>query len=561
MIAVVVLMFLQTLGTLYIPTMMSDIVNNGIMTGDLAYIYRTGGGMLVIALSTACIAFAGSWLASTLAARWGRDIRFELFGKVQKFSIKDFNKFGTASMITRSTNDVAQLQDAAAVAMQMVLPAPIITIGALMLAYGKNPQMAGLIGGMIIVFILIAVILCLKVLPYYGKLRTGMDEMNRILRERISGVRVIRAFNRENHEKGRANQVFASYSETSIRVNKIFAVMMPVVMAVSNLCTLCIIWFGGKFVTDGLMQIGDIMALVEYALLIFWNLVMGVMMMMLLPRAATCARRIDEVMAVEPEITDGEGTCPDGKEDIPAIEFRDVTFCYEHAEEPVLRNLNFTCKRGKTTAIIGGTGSGKSTIASLMMRFYDIQEGQILVNGKDIRSITQASLRDKIGYVPQKGFLFSGTIADNLRYGHESASVEDFQRAARIAQATDFIEEMEHGYESGVSQGGTNYSGGQRQRLCIARAIMKQAEIYLFDDSFSALDFKTDARLRAALKSEVREAAMIVVAQRVSSIIDADQIIVLDNGGIIAMGNHKELMQSCQIYQEIVRSQMKEETL
>lgn len=557
----ILLMFVQTFGTLYIPTLMSDIVNNGIMKSDLPYIYSVGGMMLVTALITAVISITGAWLASALASRWGRDIRTELFNRVQAFSIRDFNEFGTASMITRSTNDITLLQDTLAMFLQLVLPAPIIAIGGLVLAFKKDYQMAFIIVAAVGIFLLLALFLGRRAIPLYKKLRIGMDEMNRTLREQISGIRVIRAFNRVNHERKRTDGTFRNYGQTSIRVNKIFAVMMPIVLIVINLCSLCIIWFGGQRVTGGFMEIGDVMALMEYALLIFWNLVMGIMMFMMLPRAMTSAARINEVLAVIPEISDGAENLPISNQKVPVLEFSDVTFRYGNAEEPVLSNLNFQCYSGQTTAIIGGTGSGKSTIGNLIMRFYDIQQGVIRVNGEDIRKVAQESLRDKIGYIPQKAFLFSGSIADNLRYGNRDAAQDEIERAAAIAQASDFIQESEQGYESFVSQGGTNFSGGQRQRLCIARALVKQAEIYLFDDSFSALDFKTDSKLRAALKREIRDAAIIVVAQRVSSIVDADQIIVLDNGGIAAIGAHAELMESCDIYQEIVRSQRKGEAV
>lgn len=557
-IAIFILMFIQTFGTLYIPTLMSDIVNNGIMKSDISYIYVIGGRMLVTALVTSIVGITGSWLASSIASRWGRDIRIAMFDKVQRFSAHDFNRFGTGSMITRSTNDIVLLQETLVLFLQLVLPAPVITIGALMLAFTKDAHMALLIVATVIVFIIVALLICKRAIPLYQKLRIGMDEMNSILRERITGVRVIRAFNKEKYERKRADNSFENYGKTNIRVNKIFAVMMPFVLIVINISSLSIVWFGGIRVTEGHMQVGDIMALVEYALLIFWNLVMGIMMMTMLPKAQTCAARINEVLSVEPEITDGTGILPEADKKIPTLEFKNVTFQYNHAEEPVLSDLNFTCHKGQTTAIIGGTGSGKSTIASLIMRFYDIQKGSILLNGTDIRNVPQYAIRDEIGFVPQKAFLFSGTIADNLRYGNDNASDSELVRASNIAQAADFIRETGNGYRSFVAQGGTNYSGGQRQRLCIARALVRKAQIYVFDDSFSALDFKTDSKLRAALKKEVYDAAIVIVAQRVSSIIDADQIIVLDNGGIAAIGTHAELLESCLIYGEIVKSQMKE---
>lgn len=558
LVAVLILMVLQALGTLYIPTLMSDIVNKGIVESDLAYIYLTGGKMLITAVLTAAAAIAGAWMASSLASRWGRDIRERLFDSIQKFSIRDFDRFGTASMITRSTNDVAQLQDTLLLVLQLVLPAPFITVGGLILAFSKDTGMALLILAALSVFIMVGILLCTKAIPLYQKLRLGMDEMNRTLRERISGVRVIRAFNRVEHERKRTNQTFSGYGETAVRVNKIFAVMMPVVLLVINLCSLGIIWFGGKRTTAGYMQIGDIMALVEYAMLIFWNLVMAVMMIMQIPRAQTSAARINEVLSVDPDIGDGDEEVPSVDEDVPVLEFRNVTFQYENAEEPVLENICFSCRAGQKTAIIGGTGSGKSTISNLIMRFYDAGAGALYLNGKDIRNISQKELRNQIGFVPQKAFLFSGTIEENLRYGNLNARAEELERAASIAQAEEFINSTPDGYGSIVAQGGMNFSGGQRQRLCIARALVKQTPLYVFDDSFSALDFKTDSNLRAALKKEVKRAAMVVVAQRVSSITDADQIIVLENGAIAAIGTHEELLKTSELYMDIVNSQQRE---
>lgn len=556
-ISAVILMFVQTLGTVYIPRLMADIVNNGIAEGDMAYIYSIGAKMLITAAITVIVAVVGAWLASTMSARWGKDVRIALFNKVQRFSDRDFKRFGTASMITRSTNDVAQLQDSLLLFMQLILPAPFITIGALILAFAKDVQMALLIVATVGVFLIVAYFICRQVIPLFQKLRIGMDEMNRVMRERISGVRVIRAFNKEPSASAVADSAFLDYGKTSIRVNKIFAVMMPLVLIIINLSTLAIVWFGGVRVTGGYMQVGDIMMLVEYALLIFWNLVMGVVMLTMLPKAQTCAMRINEALAIEPEIADGAQVIADAGENA-ILEFKNVTFQYDHAEEPVLAHLNFSCKKGQTTAIIGGTGAGKSTIASLIMRFYDVNKGEILLRGTPIKNIAQSDLRDAIGFVPQKAFLFSGTIEDNLRYGSSDATMQELAHAVDIAQASDFIASTKKGYQSFVAQGGSNFSGGQKQRLCIARALAKKAELYVFDDSFSALDFKTDSQLRAALKREIKDAAIVIVAQRAGSIIDADQIIVLDNGGVAAIGTHSELISSCEVYKEIVKSQMKE---
>lgn len=554
----VVLMFIQIMGTLYIPTLMSTIVNDGILKGDLPFIYRTGAMMIGVAVVTAGVALAGAWIASTVAGRWCRDIRKELFSRVMSYSVNDFKKFGTASIITRTTNDVTQMQDTLAIVLQLVLPSPVITIGALVLAYGKHPSMAILLFLMTLIFVGISCLLCFKALPFYEVLRNGMDSMNRVLRERITGVRVIRAFNKEPYERNKMDGIFEKYGDTSIRVNKIFAVMMPLVLAVSNLCVLAILWFGGGIVSKGGMAIGDIMALIEYAMLIFWNLVMAVMMMLLLPRAKACAARIHQLLVLEPEIQDGKDRFK-RKNKETVLEFSNVTFQYENAEEPVLYDINFACKRGETTAIIGGTGSGKSTIASLMMRFFDIRQGKITMYGNDIKDLSQCDLRGRIGYVPQKAFLFSGTIKDNLLYGDSDADDSALSRAVSIAQAESFIGELDYGIHSYVAQGGMNFSGGQKQRLSIARALARNADLYVFDDSFSALDYKTDANLRRALKQEVTDAAVVVVAQRVSSIVDADQIIVLEKGRVAGIGTHDELLKDCLVYQEIVNSQRKGE--
>ncbi|MGL5513107.1 MAG: ABC transporter ATP-binding protein, partial [Sporomusa sp.] len=405
-----------------------------------------------------------------------------------------------------------------------------------------------------------AVLFVKKVTPLFEKLQILMDKINRTVRENIIGVRVIRAYNRTGQEKAKADESFNDYAETSIRVTKLFAAMLPMVMAVMNLCTLLIIWFGGKQVAAGGMQIGDIMAIMEYAILILMYLIMGVAVFAMVPRARTCLARINAVLDLDPESSNAPANSGDFEQSA-IVEFNSVTFRYNNAEEAVLQNISLTARKGQTTAIIGGTGSGKSTIASLLIRLYDIQEGSVLINGKDIREYPQPELRDMIGYVPQKAFLFSGTIADNLRHGKKNATTEEMLHAAKIAQLDDFILGSEKGLDSHVSQGGSNLSGGQKQRLSIARAIIKNPDIFIFDDSFSALDFKTDMKLRAALKSEISSSAMIIVAQRISTITDADQIIVLDEGRIVGQGTHRELLRNCQVYQQIARSQLSEEEL
>ena len=560
--ALLILLFLQVLGTLYIPTLTADIVNNGILPGDLDHVWKTGGFMLIVALLVAAVSIAETYLSTYVFSGMGRDIRHALFQKSQELTINQFNRFGPASMLTRCTNDVMQIQQAYMAATEMMLPAPIMTVAGLILAFSKSPALALTIIGAMVIVCLFTLILGKKVMPLFSKLQKLLDKINRTLRETLTGIRVIRAFNRSKFEQGRANQSYQNYAETAIRINKIFAVLMPAVMLIMNLCIVVIIAVGGQRVSDRQMQIGDIMALTEYAVLILMYLIMGIMVFMIFPRAQSCAKRVGEVLAV-PTDTDSQ-VAPQKirQHQIKAkLEFRNVTFQYQGAEEPVLNNISFTADVGKTTAIIGGTGSGKSTIASLIPRFYDIQSGTIRIDGVNILRMPKQALREKIGFVPQKAFLFSGTILDNFRHGKKDATMEEIHHAAQVAQIGEFIDHLEDGYHTRVSQGGSNFSGGQKQRLAIARALVKKPEIYIFDDSFSALDFKTDAKLRAALKDEVRNAAVILVAQRISTIMDADQIVVLDEGRVAGIGTHKELMGSCSVYQQIARSQLSEEEL
>ena len=558
------LLFTQVVGTLYIPTLTADIVNNGIATGNLGYVWKTGGFMLAAAIITAIVSVLGTYSSTYIATSMGRDIRGALFRKVQDLSVNNFNQFGAASLITRSTSDVTQIQTAFSIMVEMLLPAPFMTIAGLVLAFSKNPMLSLMILGFMAVILIFTVLIGKKVIPLFNKMQTALDMINRTVRENIIGVRVIRAFNRTQDAKKRADQTFDDYANIAIKVNKIFAVLLPLVMLIMNICTVLIVWFGGKQVVAGNIGIGDIMAIVEYAMLTLMYLVMGVAVFIFIPRAQTCAGRINAVLETESGDSKAASKAErDISETISTakVEFRNVTFRYQDAEEAVLHDVDFKVEKGKTTAIIGSTGSGKSTIASLVMRFHDIESGSILVDGKDIRKYEQNELRDKIGYVPQKAFLFSGTIADNLRHGKKDATAEEMHHAAKIAQIDDFIEASEDGLNHRVSQGGSNFSGGQKQRLSIARAVIKKPDIYIFDDSFSALDFKTDTRLRAALKQEITDSAAIIVAQRISTILEADQIIVLEDGRIVGKGTHRELMEHCLVYQQIAYSQFSEEEL
>lgn len=557
------LLFAQTLGTLYVPTLTADIVNKGIVTGQVSEVWRIGGTMLVVAAMVALISISETWLSTTIFSAVGRDIRCDLFQKAQNITINEFNRFGSASMITRCTNDITQIQQGYMAATEMLLPAPIMTVAGLVLAFRKNSGMALLIVAAMGIVCVLAATVGTKTMKLFASLQTMLDRINRVLRENLTGIRVIRAFNRTEFEQKRSNGTYEEYAATAIRVNKIFAVLMPIIMTIMNVCTVLLIAIGGQSVADGNMEIGDIMAMIEYAFLILMYLIMGIMVFMIFPRAQACANRVTEVLELKSARAAG-AECSAKKEaaaNAPILEFRNVTFQYQGAEEPVLSHISFAAEAGKTTAIIGSTGSGKSTIASLIPRFYDIQSGSILLDGQDITAIPQEALRERIGFVPQKAFLFSGTILDNFRHGKKDATMEEVRHAAEVAQIGDFIDSLEDGYNTRVAQGGNNFSGGQRQRLSIARALVRKPEIYVFDDSFSALDFKTDAKLRAALKEEVKDAAIILVAQRISTIMDAEQIIVLDEGQIAGIGTHRQLMESCEVYRQIARSQLSEEEL
>ena len=560
LITLIVLTFTMTVGTLYIPTLTADIVNKGILVGNVPYIIKTGAFMLLVSALTGGVTVWSNRLGADISARLARDIRGAIFTKAQTFSLNDFNKVGTASMITRATSDVTLIGDSTVLFVLLLLPAPVMAVSGLILAFAKDQVMSLIIVATMVVFVVVAALLGKKVIPLFQQIQLKMDSINRILRESIIGVRVIRAFHRESYEKKRIDAASVDYAENNIRINKMIAVLQPIAMLIINGGIIGVLWLGGVRAADGAILIGDIIAMVEYCFLILIFLIMGVMMFMYIPRAQACAQRINEVLSIEPTITDPTNSTPKTQEHAH-LEFKNVTFRYPNAEEAVLSDLTFESKSGEVTAIIGGTGSGKSTIANLILRFYEIESGSVRLNGVDIREMTQKELRDKIGFVPQKTFLFSGSIAENIRYGMESATQQQIEHAAKIAQAHDFIVKMEDGYDSPVAQGGGNLSGGQKQRIAIARAIIRKPEFYLFDDSFSALDFSTDAKLRAALKEEVGNSTLIIVAQRISTIMGADRIIVLDDGKIAGIGRHKELMKNCEVYQQIAASQLREEEL
>lgn len=551
------LLLLQAVGMLIIPTLMADIVNKGIMNGDAGYIWKTSLVMLAAAVLVAGISAVHIYLAADNAALIGRDIRNALFHKTQELSVQDFNQFGTGSMITRCTNDVVQIQTGFSTIVELLLPAPFMTIAGLLLTFSKDRVLALTLIGFMAVILIFALILSRKAIPMFDKLLIMLDEMNRGVLEKLSGVRVIRAFNRASYEKKRMDDTFTVYGNTGLRINRLFAVLMPLITLVMNLCTLMIIGLGNSRLQTGGMALGDLYAVIEYAALTLTFLIMGLSAIVTIPRMNISMRRVDQVLETKSSIPDA-GHWLAETQDAAELEFRNVSFGYGQAEQNILSGITFSLHKGQTTAIIGSTGSGKSTVLNLLMRFFEPSEGQILLSGTDIRELSVEKYRAVIGYVPQKAFLFSGTIADNLRHGKENATVEEMRAAIQTAQLSEFVDALEDGLDARVSQGGANFSGGQRQRLAIARALMRKPAIYVFDDSFSALDFKTDALLRRALKQETKDAAVLIVAQRVSTIMDAEQIIVLEDGKIAGCGTHTELLASCPAYQQIVSSQRKE---
>lgn len=561
-------MLLDVAGGLLVPRLTADMINIGVESGSLDYMIRKGIAMLAVTVFSGAGALLGSWLCADLSAKIGEDMRNAVYEKSLTFSAHDFEQFGTGSMITRTLNDINIIQQSVVWCIQMVLPVPAVCIMGVGMAFAIDTVMGFLLIGVTALIIVLALLVTRKASEIFGRLQRLLDRMNVVLRENLTGVRVIRAFNKEKDEERRMRKTFEDYAETAVSANLLFAGLESTAFFVINIAIVAILWIGGNRIGAGFMEIGDITALTEYSILILFYIIMAQMVIILLPRARVCIGRIREVLEKEPEIKEGEGRIgpagnPEDKEagcpadaGWEAASFSNVTFRFPDADENALTDLSFTCRKGETTAVIGGTGSGKSTIAKLFLRFHDVTEGTVRVGGADVRDISQNELRSRISYVPQKAWLFSGTIADNLGYGSENASEEEMRRILAVAQA-DFVSSLANGLDSHVAQGGTNYSGGQKQRLSIARALMKKADLYIFDDSFSALDFKTDAALRKALKEEVADAAVLIIAQRINTILNADQIIVLDEGRIVGIGRHEELMENCPVYREIARSQMK----
>jgi ATP-binding cassette subfamily B multidrug efflux pump len=557
---VLALVMVQSIANLYLPSMNADIINNGVAKGDTAYIMSMGGWMLGITFLLGIAAIVGVYWGSKTAMAFGRDVRGAIFRTVQTYSQQEVNIFGAPSLITRNTNDVQQIQMVVLFSLNMIISAPIMAVGGIIMALREDVPLSGII--VVVIPLMAAVIgaLVVKAMPLFKVMQVKIDRVNQVMREKLSGVRVIRAFVRTEYERERFEDANADLTHTALSVNRIMALMMPALMAIMNLSMVAVMWFGGLRIESGAMPIGNLTAFLAYIIQILFSVMMATIMFVMVPRAAVSADRIQAVLKTDPTVNDPEtpaAPCVDRG----FLEFENVEFRYPGAEQPVLCGITFSAKPGEITAIIGSTGSGKSTLINLIPRLYDATGGTIRVDGVDIRDMDREDLWRKIGFVPQKAFLFSGTVASNLRYGDQEATDEMLWRALTTAQGKTFVSEMSDGLASPISQGGTNVSGGQRQRLAIARALVKDPEVYVFDDSFSALDFKTDSMLRAALKREITHATTLIVAQRVSTIMHADRIVVLDGGRVVGIGTHEELMETCPTYSEIVYSQLTQEEI
>ena len=555
---VLLLQLAQTLATLYLPTLNADIIDKGVITDNTHYIVKTGGFMLGITVVQIFCAVGAVYFGAKVAMALGRDVRHGIFSRVLLFSDREVNHLGTPSLITRTTNDVQQVQMLAIMTFTLLLSAPIMCIGGIILALNQDVRLSSLLLVAVPLLGVIVTLIISRMRPLFRQMQERLDNINRVLREQITGVRVIRAFVRDPQERQRFGVASSQLFDVSLGAGKLMALMFPSVMLVLNLSTTAVVWFGGHLIADGSMQIGSLTAFITYLAQILMSVMMATFMFMLVPRAEVSAERIMEVIDTEPALAPPVTPLPAGNEP-GRLEFRSVDFRYPGAEQPVLHDISFTALPGQTTAIIGGTGSGKTTLVNLIPRLLDVTGGQLLIGGVDVRDLDRAAVSAAVGLVPQKPYLFSGTVATNLRYGNQEATDAELWQALDIAQARSFVERMPDGLDSLISQGGTNVSGGQRQRLAIARALVHEPGIYLFDDSFSALDYATDARLRSALATEVTGATMIIVAQRVSTIRHADQILVLDAGRIVARGTHVELMDTSETYREIVLSQLTEQ--
>ena len=560
-VILIIFVYLQVMASLALPDLMARIVNEGIVGGDMQTIYQIGLQMGLVTVGGGVSAIVVGFLASRVASGFARDIRQRTFEKIENFSLAEFNKFSTASLITRSTNDVQQIQTVTVMMLRMVLMAPFMAVGALQNAMSNAPSLSWIIAAGVIALVVMIAFLLIFAMPKFKKLQQLVDELNLRLRESLTGLRVIRAFNQERSSEAKFDETNQELVRTSLFVNRLMIVLQPFMTFVMNLALIAIVWFGAQYISSGALEIGNMMAFMQYAMQVIMSFLMISIIFIMVPRVAVSVKRIYEVLETEPSVIDlskpkklplgGQGQ----------LEFRNVSFIYPDASEPTIKNINFTAESGKTTAFIGSTGSGKTTLINLIPRFFDPTEGQILIDGVDISQLAQKDLREAIGYVPQKAVLFSGTVKSNITYGNPKLSTDEIAKITKVSQADEFIKKLKRQMNSTVSQGGSNFSGGQKQRLSITRALAVKPRVYLFDDSFSALDLKTDAKLRRALDKETKDKTVLIIGQRVSTIRDADKIIVLDQGEIIGQGTHQELLAQNRIYQEIAQSQLSEEEL
>jgi ATP-binding cassette, subfamily B, multidrug efflux pump len=553
---VLVLALANSLGSLLLPRLMSDIVDKGIIPGDQRAILMIGGLMLLMSIVASLCAIIGSFYSAKVATGFGRLLRGAIFARSSHLSVHQFARFGAASLVTRTTNDTTQVQQMLIMMLMMAIAAPMMAIGGVILALSQDAQLAWVLLAVMPVMAVIFWLIMRKSVPLSTAMQSKIDRLNLVLGEGLGGVRVIRAFDRGVWQRRRFDAANLDLTDTAIAVNRLMAALMPALILMLNFTSLAIIWVGSHRIEAGVMQVGEMIASLQYAMQILFAVFMVTAMFVMLPRAAASAARINEVLELEPEIVDPAALVRSSSAPRGQVEFQNVTFQYPGAEEPALTGVSFTAHPGEVTAIVGGTGSGKSTLVGLIPRFYDVNGGRVLLDGADVRDLTQSELRARIGFVPQQATLFTGTVAANIRYGRQDAADEEVRRAAAIAQALDFVEAMPQQFESPIAQAGINLSGGQKQRLAIARAIVRRPDVYVFDDSFSALDFATDARLRAALREETAGAAVFVVAQRISTVINADRIIVLDEGRVVGIGTHRELLERSEVYREIVASQV-----
>jgi len=555
LLAVVVFQLGQSIASLYLPTLNADIINKGVLTGDTAYIINTGILMLAITLGQVICAIIAVYFGARLAMSFGRDLRGAIFHQVGQFSEREVSKFGAPSLITRTTNDVQQVQMLVLMTCTLLVSAPILAIGGVIFALQQDVPLSGILVVAVPVLLIGIGLIISRMVPQFRKMQTRIDTINRVLREQLTGIRVVRAFVREPVEVARFADANTAVTETALRAGRLFALMFPFVLLVMNVSSVAVLWFGAGRINTGDLQVGSLVAFLSYLIQILMAVMMATFMAVLLPRAAVSGDRIGEVLETESSVVAPKNPVTTFHS-VGEVELRGATFSYPGADQPVLQDVTFTAKPGTTTAIIGSTGAGKTTLINLLPRLFDVTGGAALIDGVDVREVDPELLWARIGLIPQRPYLFTGTVASNLRYGKPDATDEELWHALEIAQAKDFVEAMPDKLDASIAQGGTNVSGGQRQRLAIARALVKRPEIYIFDDSFSALDTATDARLRAALDREVSGATRIVVAQRVSTILDADQIVVLDDGRIVGIGTHDELLLSSPEYAEIVQSQL-----